>query len=346
MPGVWGRVAAAGVVVGAVFVVAAPAGAQETSVPEVTDVEVETLCTPTEPGLVELSGLAADDGRMYAIGDSGADQTVWVLGENCAVTGTLDVPVDSYDVEDLALHDGTLWLSDTGDNDRRRETIALTSMDATSGEGGLHRLTYPDTAQDAEALLVGVDGRPVIVTKTLLGESGVYVSDVPVTDLPSPGPSPLRRAGAIRVGPTDTPGGPVPSAGSTLVTGGAVSVDGRVVALRTYTDAYLYAAPDGDVVAALTGSTPIRIPLPNEPQGEAIAFTGAGDLLSASESTAAAPAPIRIVRGATDLVSLPDSSDNVSVAIQVEPAAVVAVGVVLVAGAAGATWWIVRRRRS
>ncbi|EME23708.1 membrane protein [Rhodococcus triatomae BKS 15-14] len=338
-------VAACGAV-GAVFAVSAPVGAQPTPTPVVVAAEVETLCTPTETGIAELSGLTADGDRFFAVGDSGTDQTVWVLDHDCAVTGTLAVPVDSYDVEDLALHDGTLWLSDTGDNDRRRETIALTSMDPGSGAGGLHRLSYPDTAQDAEALLVGADGRPVIVTKTLLGQSGVYVSDIPVADLPSPGPSPLRRAGAIRVGPTDTPGGPVPTAGSTLVTGGAVSVDGRVVALRTYTDAYLFAAPDGDVVAALTESTPIRIPLPDEPQGEAIAFTDGGHLLTASESGGGSLPPIRIIRGATDLVPMPEDSADASVAVQIEPAAGVAVGVVLAVVAAGAVWWIVRRRRA
>lgn len=322
---------------------AAPAGAQESS-PVVVDAQVETLCTPTEPGLAEVSGLAVDGDRIFAIGDSGADQTVWVLDRDCAVTGTLPVPVDSYDVEDLAVHDGRLWLSDTGDNDHRRETVALTSMDSGSGAGRLHRLTYPDTAQDAEALLIGVDGRPVIVSKTVLGESGIYVSDVPVDDLPSPGPTPLRRAGAIGVGPTDTPGGPLPTVGSSLVTGGAVSVDGRVVALRTYTDAYLFAAPDGDVVAALTESTPIRVPLPNEPQGEAIAFTDAGDLLTASESNGGALAPIRIVRGATDLVPMPDGEGASSVAIQIDvtSAVVVAAGVAVVLGG---VLLLVRRRR-
>ena len=45
---------------------------------------------------------------------------------------------------------------------------------------------------------------------------------------------------------------------------------------RTYTDAHLFAAPDGDVVAAL-GGTPVTVPLPGEPQGEAVALTGDAD---------------------------------------------------------------------
>ncbi|XGU20039.1 hypothetical protein ACETU7_01750 [Rhodococcus sp. 3Y1] len=84
------------------------------------------------------------------------------------------------------------------------------------------------------------------------------------------------------------------------VTGGAVSKDGTVVALRTYTDAYLYAAPDGDVVKALN-TNPIRVPLPDEPQGEAIAFDAAGDLISGSEAYRGPLPPIRILRGASDI---------------------------------------------
>lgn len=296
-------------VVGSSILTAAPAFAQgsvgssgSASGSDAVDVSFETLCTPTESGLAEISGLASDGSRMFAIGDSGTDRTLWVLGVDCAVTESLPVPGTPVDVEDLALSGGRLWLSDTGDNNRVRPSVALTSMDPGTGGGGSRTLTYPDGAHDAEALLVGADGRPVIVTKEVLLAAGIYTADQAVGDLPA-GPTVLRRAGQVRLGPTDTPGGPVPIAGSTLVTGGAVSADGRVVALRTYTDVYLFGAPDGDVVAALTGSTPVRVPMPNQPQGEAIAFTPAGDLLSASESAGGALQPIQILRGATALVS-------------------------------------------
>jgi hypothetical protein len=86
--------------------------------------------------------------------------------------------------------------------------------------------------------------------------------------------------------------------GSTLVTGGSVSPDGTVVALRTYTEAYLYRAPGGDIPAALRGK-PVHIPLPNEVQGEAIAIEPDGTLLSASEGQRQ---PVRAVHGAVDLL--------------------------------------------
>jgi hypothetical protein len=51
-----------------------------------------------------------------------------------------------------------------------------------------------------------------------------------------------------------------------------VSGDGTHLALRTYTDAYVWPLVGSDVPAALAGA-PVRIPLPESPQGEAISFT-------------------------------------------------------------------------
>ena len=114
----------------------------------------------------------------------------------------------------------------------------------------------------------------------------------------------MRRAGQVELPTSRTAGGPVGRVGSRLVTGGAVSADGRVIALRTYTDAWLYPAPDGDPVAALTRE-PVQLPLPGEPQGEAIAFEPDGTLLSASESTEVGVGMLRAVPRAAGLVDLP-----------------------------------------
>ncbi|WFR71473.1 hypothetical protein P9209_21405 [Prescottella defluvii] len=77
--------------------------------------QFEQLCTPTDPALEELSGLAIVAGKTYGIGDSGTDESVTVMDGDCAVIGTLPVPVDPYDIEDMGVGpDGRLWLSDTG----------------------------------------------------------------------------------------------------------------------------------------------------------------------------------------------------------------------------------------
>ncbi|SNS25910.1 hypothetical protein [Rhodococcoides kyotonense] len=295
-------VAVAGMV-GALMLVPATAEAE----PEAR--QFDTLCVPSDPGLEELSGLTSVDGELYAIGDSGTDHRVAVLDSTCAVTRWLDVPVDPYDVEDLASYGGNLWLSDTGDNLRRRDTVALTRMNPETGQGELHRLTYPDGPQDAETLLIEPGGRPVIVTKEVSGVSGIYVpaGDESVDQLASPGPTPLKRLGERTFERTETPGGPPFITGSILATGGAVSADGNVAAVRTYTDVYLFAVPDGDVVAALD-TDPVVVALPSQPQGEAVAFDDDGALLVASEAAGGMLPPIEILRGATTAVEPPPAT--------------------------------------
>ncbi|QFU87907.1 hypothetical protein [Amycolatopsis sp. YIM 10] len=263
----------------------------------------ESLCTVRDSRLAELSGLAADGDRWYAMGDGGTKLQVVVLGRDCGVQKVISAAVDPYDVEDLArAKDGTLWLADTGDNRKQRETVALHAL-TPAGKATLYRLTYPDGQHDAEALLLDGSGTPFVVTKNVLGKAEVYK---PAAELKSPGPNALEKVGTLDIATTDTPGGPVGGVGSMLVTGGAVSQDGKTVALRTYTDAYLYAAPDGDVAAALKRN-PVRVPLPNEPQGEAIAFEPDGTLLSASEGTGQ---PVRAVRGAAALAAATTSADE------------------------------------
>jgi hypothetical protein len=265
-------------------------------------------CVVSTPKLRELSGLAADGQWMYAVSDGGDRLQVLMLRPDCSVERVITNQVDPYDVEDLARgKDGTLWLADTGDNQRRRESVALHTLDG-EGRAKLYRLTYPDGPHDAEALLLDRNDRPYIVTKEPFGASGIYR---PVGDLRPDADNRLTQIGSITIDRTKTPGGPEKAGGlaSVLITGGAVSHDGKVVALRTYTDAYLFSAPDGDVERALKGK-PTRIPLPDEPQGEAIAFEPNGALLSGSEGLA----PIMVVDNAVTLApeeaggSVPDNT--------------------------------------
>ncbi len=258
----------------------------------------QELCAP---GLVELSGLATDGERWFAVADGGVRLEVVVLDPaDCAVLDVITGRGDPFDVEDLALApDGALWLADSGDNNLVRDTVALHRLEPGGGVA-LYRLTYPDGPHDAEALLLDRAGVPYLVTKDVLGGSGIYRPAGPLTE---PGPTPLERVGTVTVGPTDTPGGPIGRTGSTVVTGGAVSANGTVVALRTYTDAYLWSAPDRDVVAAL-GRDPVRVPLPGEPQGEAVALAPDGALLSASEGGAS----VRRVTAAAALLAPPPPS--------------------------------------
>ncbi|MGB7383850.1 MAG: hypothetical protein WA927_11565 [Rhodococcus sp. (in: high G+C Gram-positive bacteria)] len=288
-------------VVPAVLVAAVLAAGPATAEPGTA--RFETLCTPSDPGLEELSGLTVIDGVTYAIGDGGTDHRLAVLDGQCAVSRWLDVPVDPFDVEDLGSYGGDLWLSDTGDNQRRRPTVALTRMTPSDGQGELYRLVYPDGPHDAETLLIEPGGRPVIITKDATGMSGIYVpeGDRSVSELASSGPTPLEKVGELAFTPTTTPGGPPIIVGSILATGGAVSIDGSVAAVRTYNDVYLFPIEDGDVVEALTGE-PVVVAVPDQPQGEALAFDADGNLLLASEAAGGPMPPILVLEDATSLV--------------------------------------------
>ena len=260
----------------------------------------QSWCTVDDPRLAELSGLAVVEGGVWAMADGGRRIQLHRLDpDTCAVVDSRTATVDPYDAEDLAVGpDGALWVGDTGDNDQRRDTVALIVVPAR-GEPVLHRLTYPDGPHDAEALLVDARGVPTVITKSV-GMAGVYQ---PEGLLRGAGPTPLVHVTDVALPSSTTQGGPIGGLGTRTVTGGAVSADGRVVALRTYTDAWLFPVPhDGGVADALRG-TPVQVPLPGEPQGEALAFAADGTLLSGSEARGGVAGQIRGVVGAAGLVA-------------------------------------------
>jgi hypothetical protein len=238
-----------------------------------------TLCQVTDPRLPEISGLVAVGHRMLVMNDGGDQLVVYVLDTSCRVVAVHTAAVDPYDPEDLAVGaDGTVWFCDTGDNLERRSTVALLAL-RPDGRTAIYRLTYPDGPHDAEALLLPPDGTPYVITKEVLGNSGVYR---PTRGLVDGGTVPMAKVAGLQFGLTGTPGGPVGRAGELMVTGGAVSTDGRWLALRTYTDAYVWPLTGSDVPHALAGK-PERIALPSARQGEAISFSGDDRLLVATE---------------------------------------------------------------
>jgi hypothetical protein len=239
------------------------------------------MCTVADKRVGELSGLVVTDDGFIAIDDSNDDPSaikIFYLTSSCKLSRTVSYPTVARDPEDLALApDGTLWVADIGDNFNasvRRKTIALWKLARGAKRPVIHRLTYPDGPHDAEALLFNGDGTPVIVTKELAGSASVFVPSRPLVPSIADG-VPRTKAGSVRLPESQTPNF-LDAIGRNMVTGGAVSPDGRHAVLRTYADAWEYDVTGGDVVKALTGGVPRQTPLPNEPQGEAVAYTPDG----------------------------------------------------------------------
>ncbi|RBY98041.1 hypothetical protein DQ237_03890 [Blastococcus sp. TF02-8] len=259
-------------------------------------------CSVTDERLPELSGLVVVGEQMLALNDGGSRVEVYGLDGACRVSDVQTAAVDPFDPEDLGVGPGgTVWVADTGDNNGERTTVALHVL-SPDGDASLYRMTYPDGPHDCEALLMAPDGTPYLVTKEVLGSSGVYR---PTAALADGGTVPMERVATVNVTLTGTPGGPVGRAGQLMITGGAVAADGSALALRTYTDAYVWPLAGSDVAGALAGS-PTRIPLPDSPQGEAVSF--AADSRSLVVASEGLPSEVTVVPIPTAATAAPTTA--------------------------------------
>ncbi|MFI6240961.1 hypothetical protein ACIBEF_13890 [Micromonospora sp. NPDC050795] len=242
-------------------------------------------CTITDERLRELSGLVATKSGYIVIND-GTDvaerKRVFFLDSKCKISKE---PVrysgqGPFDTEDLALSkDGrTLWIADTGDNPdskERRSRVALWSMPVSGAkQPTLHRLSYPEAKpHDAEALLIGDDGKPLIITKVTSGKAEIYTPSAALKSGDTE-PVPMRKAGELTLPKTQTEN-TLNTFGRIAITGASRAPDGSRVVLRTYADAFEFDVTGGDIVGALTTGKPRVTPLA-DPFGEAISYTPDG----------------------------------------------------------------------
>ncbi|MEV6690786.1 hypothetical protein AB0M35_04840 [Micromonospora sp. NPDC051196] len=241
-------------------------------------------CTVTDSRLREMSGLVVTRNGYIVINDS-TDQDdrkrVFYLNKDCQVVRDVGYSGGGpFDTEDLAVSPDKkkLWIADTGDNvtsRQRRERVAVWSMPVDgSKQLVLHRLSYPGgKPHDAEALLIGDDNLPLIITKVTAGKAEIFAPDGPLKTGDTE-PVPMKKLGDITLPKTDTEN-PLSTFGRVAITGAARSPDGSRVVLRTYADAFEYDVQNGDIVGALTTGTP-RVTALADPFGEAIAYSTDG----------------------------------------------------------------------
>ncbi|MER7889738.1 hypothetical protein ABTX15_07950 [Micromonospora sp. NPDC094482] len=242
-------------------------------------------CTIADERLRELSGLVATKSGYIVINDGTeieARKRVFYLDTKCKISKD---PVSysgggPFDTEDLALSpDGkTIWIADTGDNvtsKTRRERVAVWTMPvAGTKRPVLHRLSYPEgKPHDAEALLIGDDNKPLVITKVTSGKAEIYRPSGALKNGDTD-PVPMAKVGEITLPKTQTEN-PLNTFGRVAITGATRSPDGSKVVLRTYADAFEYDVAGGDIVGALTTGKPRVTPL-TDPFGEAISYSTDG----------------------------------------------------------------------
>jgi len=240
----------------------------------------------TQPGVLWTHNDSGNPAELFATDTAGRLLGIW------SVAGATNA-----DWEDLALGPcpvGTcLYIGEIGDNSETRPGVRLYRVpeprvgDSAASTATAEALSfrYPDRPRDVEALFVDGNGDAWLVSK---GRSdGVFLyrikaaaweGDSTVADLIGPLPIPPRRSS------------------SHLVTGGAVSPDGRTVVVRTYTELFLFRwNADGHLVPA---PEPNRCDISGlgEPQGEAVAWFDDTTLVLTSEADGRLRGPIHLVR--------------------------------------------------
>ena len=356
-----GRAGIAGLlaIVAALLVIAMPAWSDPA--PEYGP--AETQCTINDPGIDELSGLVTlPSGELLLVEDSVPEPRqgstsilMYRLDALCAAQGDVaEFDQDPNDIEDLAFLDNTVWFADIGDNGMSRANIALIAVtydpaqpQADEDPPVVYRLAYPDGPHDAEALLLAPDGTPYVVTKEPTGRSGVYR---PTGALDPSAEVAMEKVADLKFAMTGTPGGPIGRAGQVLVTGGSVAADGTHIALRTYTDAYVWAMSGSDVAAALQVDPVAVVALPDAPQGEAISFAAdSRSLLLGSEGVnsviTVVPATTQPDETTADAPAATESQATSNAQGSNPPTGTVFAGVIAVVVITGLIWVVLRVRR-
>lgn len=213
----------------------------------------------TDPRITESSGLVVghDADLVYTVNDSGNASIVFAVQLSTGKTvGTATAGVTFVDTEALSVDStSTLWIADTGDNNRVRTDVALYAMPefgATNVQAVAKRypLVYPEGPRDVEALVINPrNDQKFLLTKGLLGGE---VLEVP-QQLTQDEPNRLKLVDAV-----------VPA----MITDAAFTPDGRHVVARNYVSA--------KVLDAATWKTVDSVRLPAARQGETLAMEASG----------------------------------------------------------------------
>lgn len=235
----------------------------------------------TDSDLTEASGLAPSQrnpGYLWTEEDSGNPNQIQLLRRDGSVAARYTIEgATNRDWEDIVVGPGPkpgesyIYLADIGDNRLRYPEKIIYRFPEPSITGqalpytGLVaqaeaiRLTLPDGPQNAEAMLLDPSTRDLFILSKS-DHSKLYQAPYPQSLTQT---TPMTCLLAI-------PFEKVTSAG--------ISPDNRGILIRTYSQLFYYPRRTGESIPDALKRTPQRLPLANEPQGEAVgwAIDGSG----------------------------------------------------------------------
>jgi hypothetical protein len=264
----------------------------------------QLLATLEDSSVMESSGIVAsrlNPGLFWTHNDSGDKPLIFAFDLQGKSHGTWFVSgANAFDWEDIAIGPGPvtgqnyIYIGDIGDNQKRRSEIVvyrvpepaasqdlatLAEADPADTEPAVGiRLKYPEGRYDAEALLVHPQtGVIYILTKNPGSASSIYrvpaKLDIGVTT--------LERVGEIKL----------PSQQGSIITGGDISPDGKMVILCDYQAGYEFLLRgQANSFDPIWTEVPAKLQIGTRRQGEAICYSLDGNsVLATSEGT---PCPI------------------------------------------------------
>jgi hypothetical protein len=243
------------------------------------------VCELKDARIDESSGLAASreysrQGWLVTHNDSGGKPEIFYVNQSGeTVARVLLRGAQNLDWEDIAISGGWIYVSDSGDNLRRRKNIVIyrlrePQLDPQKLDQSLEAdcekmiLQFPDGARDCETLMATKSGELIFVSKLTFPfkaseTSGFYKTPAPFQNSKT---QTLQKIGAYAFsGPTMF---------SYLTTGGDLAPDESRFVVRTYTHAFEWKLPSDKNWKTVAWSTPgHKWELPPTQQGEAICYS-------------------------------------------------------------------------
>lgn len=259
--------------------------------PELVENSAATL-SRSQPGVFFTINDSGNEPTLFALDTTGADRGAWqVLGarnvdwESASVGPCAAAPADSAAPNDC------VYIGDTGDNSAERRSRDLyrvrepaARQRGFTGTVAAQRLTYTysDQPHDVEAMYVAPNGDAFLITKRRLLAADAtprpaLVFRIPASAWTGGTPAVAQLVDSLPIVPGSAP--------MREITDAALSPDGRLLAVRTYAQVYVFAADSstGRIRGAIPPSVCNIVAL-GRWQGEGIAWFGhSGTLLLTSE---------------------------------------------------------------